>query len=417
MSRFVENQWTQFRQRWQRSTQRQRRVAGLVAVYLAVYLLIDAQPVTHYYLLTPRNNSNVAEADAWLHGRLDLAERTYDTALHDGKVYNVYPPMFTLISAAIMASVPDGVPNTILILLILLPLPGLAYAVFLRRAQRVWIAVLLSWGYLLGTSLLPLLDRGLRNGEVWVVNHLLSQIGLLIFLLDYFGRRRIWVGGVGLIVAFWSRQLTLLYLLPLAAAAWAAEGGASRRWRVAGLALVTAVMAALPLTLNSLKFGNPLDSGYRYVYEGRWDDPDDWAAQSAARGLFSPVFAPRNLYYMNIGLPLLDEPLWMLRPVPNSYGTGIWWTTPLLLFALVYGRLLWADRAVRALVLAVGAIFVVLMTYHTTGWAQLGSNRFSLDFLVVLLAAVGPHCDGPRRRWVVLACVLWSVWYFRWALG
>ena len=56
------------------------------------------------------------------------------------------------------------------------------------------------------------------------------------------------------------------------------------------------------------------------------------------------------------------------------------------------------------------------MLYHSTGYAQLGYNRFSLDFMVVLLAAVAPRCDGPRRKWIALACVLWSIWYFQWAI-
>ena len=46
----------------------------------------------------------------------------------------------------------------------------------------------------------------------------------------------------------------------------------------------------------------------------------------------------------------------------------------------------------------------------------MGYNRFSMDFVVVLLAAVAPVCDAPGRRWVTFGFVLWSVWYFRWAI-
>ena len=408
--------WTQCRQRVEKASLRRRRLAGLVLVYLAVYLLVDAHGLKHSYLLIPRNNSNVAEAQALFDGRLALAERAYDTALYQGEAYNVFPPLFTLIAAAVMTVVPAGVPNSVLIVLLLLPTPGLAYALFLRRTDRVRMAVLLSWCYLLGTSLLPLMDRGLRNGEVWVVQHLLAQIGLLIFLLDYFGRRRIWLGGIGLIIAAWSRQLAALYLIPLVWAGVAGHQGRSWRLRLATLALVTVVLAALPASLNALKFGSPLESGYRYIYEGRWDDPDDWAAQSARRGLFSPAFVPRNLYYMNLGLPLPDSPLWLVRFVPNPYGTGIWWTTPLLLFLVTQWRRPWAQPDLRYLLTAAAAIFAVLMLYHTTGWAQLGYNRFSMDFMVVLLAVIAPVCDGPKRKWVTFGFVLWSIWYFRWAI-
>jgi len=400
----------------ERASPRRRQVAGLILVYLGVYLLVDAQAVKHSYLLIPRNNSNVAEAEALLDGHLELTERAYDTALFEGKAYNVFPPLLTLISAAVMSVVPAGVPNTVLIVLLLLPTPGLAYALFLRRTERVRMAVLLSWGYLLGTSLLPVMNLGLRNGEVWFVHHILAQIGLLIFLLDYFGRRRVWLGGIGLIIAAWSRQLTALYLIPLAWAALAGYQTWSRRVRLVMLGLATIVLVALPATLNTLKFGSPLESGYRYLYEGRWDNPEDWAAQNAKRGLFSPVFLPQNLYYMNLGLPLPDSPLWLVRFVPNPYGTGIWWTTPLLLLLLVDWRRLWARQDIRYLLIGAAAVFAVLMLYHTTGRAQHGYNRFSLDFIVVLLAAVAPGCDGPKRKWVTFAFVLWSIWYFRWAI-
>ena len=412
----LEESWTQWRQRVAGASLRRRQVAGLILVYLGVYLLIDAHGLKHSYLLIPRNNANVAEAEALLNGRLELAERTYDTALYQGKAYNVFPPLFTLIAAAVMTVVPAGVPNSVLIVLLLLPMPGLAYALFLRRTERVRVAVLLSWGYLLGTSLLPLTDRALRNGEVWVVPHVLSQIGLLIFLLDYFGRRRIWLGGIGLIIAAWSRQLTALYLIPLAWAAVAGYQAGSRRARLLMLGLATIVLVALPATLNGLKFGSPLESGYRYIYEGRWDNADDWAAQQARRGLFSPAFVLRNLYWMNVGPPLPDSPLWLLRFVPNSYGTGIWWTTPLLLLVLVDWRRWWASPELRYLLTAAAAVFALLMLYHTTGWAQLGYNRFSMDFMVVLLAIIAPNCDGPKRKWVTFAFVLWSIWYFRWAI-
>jgi hypothetical protein len=414
----LDNFWARCRQGCESATQQQRRIAGLIGVYLAFYLLIDADVLTRPYLVSPLNNLNVAEGQAWLNGRLDLdarptpGSRPWDSAVFEDRVYNVFPPMFTLISVPVMAVGPPGVPNYILILLLALPLPGLAYALFLRRTDRVYLAVLLSLGYLLGTSLLPLMNQGLRDGEVWHVDHLLCQLGLLIFLLDYFGHRRIWVGGIGLIIAAWSRQLTALYVIPLAYLALRHRGTSTRWWRALSFAVVTVVMAALPATLNTLKFGSPLDSGYRYVYDGR----DDEMARDARRGLFSPVFLPRNLYYMNLGFPEVVAPYGVVRFRPNSLGAGIWWTTPVLLLVLVDWRRLWRRRDVRYLLIGAAAVFAVLMLYHTTGRAQRGYNRFSMDFVIVLLAAVGPLCGGQKRKWVTFAFVLWSVWYFRWAI-
>lgn len=399
----------------------QRHLAGVLGVYLAAYLLIDAGAVKYTYLLTPESNLNVAEARAWLDGRWDLAndrtdgKRTWDSALFEDRVYNVFPPAFTLISAGVLKAVPDGVPNIVLILLAA-TLPGLAYGVFWRRCRQVGSAVLISVGYLLGTSLLPVTDHALRNGEVWLVNHLLSQVGLLVFLADYFGRRRIWLGGLGLIVAAWSRQLTGVYWIALvyvAVQAFRTEGKKAGLVWAGGMG---AVLVAGPMVLNAMKFNSPVESGYSYIYEGRWEDPGDAFAQRASRGLFSPAFVPRNLYYMNVGLPLPDEPGWLLRFTPNTECTGIWWTTPLLLLVWVDWRRLWGRAESRLLLVAMGLVYAALMMFHTTGADQLGYNRFSLDFVPVLLAVIAPGCAEPRRRTMVVAMVLWSVWYFRWAI-
>lgn len=384
----------------------------MVVVYAAFYFLIDANSLRYPYLLTPEHNSNVAEAAAILDGRLELAAYMRDAARFNGKIYNVYPPMFTLISLAVLTWWPEGV-HLKMMFLLALPLPALAYLLFRLRTEKIRLAVTLTLCYLFGTSVLSVLDRALAKGDVYHVNHLLSQLGLLIFLLDYFGRRRIWLGGIGLLVAAWSRQLTAFYFVPLIYAAVAGRTG-SARWGRAGLAvLFAAVVAALPLTLNALKFSHPLDSGYRYIYDGL---DNRSANESREFGLFAPRYVPRNLYSMNLGFPSIESINRIVRFKPNPYGTGIWWTTPLLLYLLVDFRRLCTDRDARVLLAAAALVVVSLLLYHATGWLQYGYNRFSLDYIVVLLAIIAPGCDGLRRRMFTPVLTVWSVWYFRWGI-
>lgn len=363
-----------------------REAAGLLTIYAAFYLLLDTNALRYPPVLTPSLNSNVAEAAAILDGRLTLEARIHDTALFEGKVYNVYPPAFTLISLAILPWWPDGV-HTSMLMLLTLPLPALVYVLFRQRAAGVGVAVVLTLAYAFGTSMLPVLDRALGGGDVYHVNHLLSQIGLLIFLLDYFGRRRIWPGAIGLLIAAWSRQLTAAF---------------------------AAVIAAMPLTLNALKFGHPLDSGYRYIYAG---SSTRVAHDAGEFGLFSPRYVGRNLYTMNLGLPLAEWINGVVRFKPDPWGTGIWWTTPLLLFLWADHRRWRAEPASRMLLAAVAAVVGVQLFYHTTGWEQPGYNRFSLDYLPVVLAVIAPGCGAPQRRVLTPALAAWSIWYFRWAVG
>ena len=65
---------------------------------------------------------------------------------------------------------------------------------------------------------------------------------------------------------------------------------------------------------------------------------------------------------------------------------------------------------------AAGLVYGMLLFWHATGAVQRGFNRYSLDYLPVLLALVAPTCCVGWRRWVSLAMVGWSVLYFRWRI-
>ena len=98
---------------------------------------------------------------------------------------------------------------------------------------------------------------------------------------------------------------------------------------------------------------------------------------------------------------------------PNNMGTGIWWTTPILLWLVIDFRRIIRDREKRTLLIAAGFVFVVLMFYHSTGYSQRGFNRYSMDYLPVLFVLVVPGCIHGWRRWLSAAMIVWSVVYFR----
>lgn len=169
--------------------------------------------------------------------------------------------------------------------------------------------------------------------------------------------------------------------------------------------------------MNTLKFGHPLDAGYLRIYEGR---DDRFAMDARSFGLFSPHFVPRNLYHANLGFPTLHRiemagrPEYHLRP--NYDGTGIWWTTPLLIWLLVDIRRFLADPAARVLLVAALLVYMALLFFHATGADQRGYNRFSLDYLPALFAVIVPACFRGRRRWISLGMICWGVVYFRWLI-
>ena len=400
-----------------------RRHAWLGAMLVAIVavLLSEAKLWRPAARFGPEENVQIAEAEAWRRGRLDLTERTWDTALKDGRVYNCFPPMFTFVATA-LSPVFHGVPHPFVVFVLVLPVPLLAFVLLRRRTGSPWWGAVLAIGFVGGTSAWPILDKTLRGANPYSVNHTLATIGLLIVLIDAFGRRRMWPAGIGLIIGGLSRPLTILYAIPLAWAAWRAreeEGDGVARFRRmlpigASLALVAITMGGL----NALKFGHLLDFGYSYLYVDRPDDPI--ARDANAYGLFSWRFVARNLYYANLGFPevhrieVAGERETHLRP--NRMGTGIWWTTPLLLWLFVDFRRILANPDERAWLIAAGMVYVALLFYHNTGYDQRGFNRFSLDYVPVLLAMIAPRCIDGRRRWVTLIMVAWSVVYFRWVI-
>ncbi len=385
------------------------KILGLVAVYVLFAIVFDARLWQPGRALTPGLNVQVAEAKAWLGGSLSLPKRSWDTALYEGRVYSHFPPAMTFLATTVLPWSPRGVPFHLLAILFVLPIPALAYLLFLRRCESVVAAVVMTCLYVLGTSELAVMRRTMQSGMVWQLNHAITQLGLLVFLLDYFGRRRVWLGGLGVLVACLARFTLAVYLLPLL---WLAVWR-KRPQKSSGLLMVggvTLFALGVPLALNALKFGHPLRPGYPLVYEGR----DDLLSRDAEIGLFSVRFIPRNLYTMNVGPPRFKEFRGGRRLVPNDDQTGIWWTTPLLLYLLLDGGRIWRNANVRPLLLAVAIVFAALMMYHATGAAQHGYNRYSLDFMLPLLAMLAPFAMTGRRRFLTPLMVVWSVYYFGW---
>lgn len=390
---------------------------GLAVVYAACLGWNECRLWRPGALFDGSRQPQIAEARAWWNGRLELPERQHDTAVSDGLSYSHFPVMFTIIAAGLVPLF-GGVPHGFLVAALAVPVPLLAYVLFRRLTASSWWGAAGAIGLVMGTSLWPVLDRTVRSASPYFVNHALATIGLLILLLEFSGRRRVWVAGLGLIIATMSRQMTVAFALPLAWLAWRGGSRDQRASRLGQLAFVGIVVAAVPLTMNTLKFGHPLTTGYSLIYTEREDDP--FARDAKAHGLFSWHFVPRNLWHANLGFPKLHrievvgKAEYHLRP--SFLGTGIWWTTPLLLWLFVDLRRILADPAARVLLVSSAAIYVALLFFHATGADQRGYNRFSLDYLPALLAIVAPRCFVGWRRWLSVGMIAWSVVYFCWLI-
>ena len=401
----------------------------LVFLLMCIGLYVAAGPLVRLseWRVAPGNNHSLMEARAWRGGRLDIpplgphaelgVNRPRDTAYKDGKIYNVFPPLFTFLSYAAM-TLQDaqgltggdaaGFYAPWYVGLAALPLPLAGFWAFRRVTGRSeWAAVMTAY-WILGTPLLKMLVN-CRMGEINELNHVLSNAGLMLIAGDLLGRRRIWPAALGLLIGAWTRQLTICYGLGAAWIVWTLSQQRIRHMTILAAAAVVALGATA--VLNALKFGNPLDNGYLRIYEGRGDM---YATRARQYGLFSAHFLPDNAFYLNLGPPEIRLAPMMLQVGSGGtgHGTSIWLTSPLLLFAFVDVRRWWRDPARRALMLSSLLVIFGFLCYHNTGSVQHGFYRFALDFVPVWLMVIAPYVADPRRRWITVGCLAYSALYF-----
>ena len=163
------------------------------------------------------------------------------------------------------------------------------------------------------------------------------------------------------------------------------------------LAFSVPILGALGLAFlhNELRFGDPLDFGYKYLKVA-------WATRMEKWGLFHFHYLGRNLGVVFSGLP------WPMASgaVPfkiNTHGLALWFTTPIYLW------LLWprVKRAPHwALWLTVAAVAVPTLFYQNTGWAQFG-YRFSNDYAIYLFALLA--IGGRRFHFGFWTLAIWCV--------
>lgn len=404
---------------------------------VALYLTVGHRVRISQWHVTPATNAALEEALMWKQGRLHLEQNDYEVARKGDRRYNVVGLAFVLLSVIgttlgeIGGHPPGSFYGPHYAMLVALPLPIAAYAAF-RTVTRSspWAAVFA--GYLIvGTPLLPVLQAcqgGVHGASIYEINHVLAVTGLLIFAADLLGPRRIWPAVLGLMLAAWSRQMTMVYLPALLWLAWRHGTGdtavhaqpaapacyiapsAARRRRALRIAAAGAtVILAVPMTLNFLKFGNPLETGYARLYEGR-TDPIGRRGQQQTFGL---RYVAQNAHAMHMAFPSWSIRAGALRPETAGVdGASIWLTMPLLLGVPLTIRRWASDCIPRALLLSGIAVMAGLLTYHTSGANDAGYYRYALDFVPVWLLVIAPWMLSPRVRPWTLVALAWSALYF-----
>ena len=415
-------------------------------VFLAIYGLTAGVSLGRHSLAP----HFVYLAESFLHGQLDLLhvpDPPYDLTLVEGHWYVSFPPLPAVLMLPLVALRGLAV-SDIAFSVVLGALSISLFHLVLSRlgigslGVRIWMCVLLG----LGTPLWYCSALG----SVWYTAHVAAAVCLCLYALEVVGRNRPFWAGLWLCIGFLARAPVLLaFPLSLVPGFLRARG---RRQAVQFLLLFA--LGAAPGLLaqaayNYVRFGNPLEFGYRWM-----NSPGQLVDRQVAWGQFSVHFLPENLYTLLIRPPLIS--LTPFRVTPDPWGMGLLLTCPALVLALrrlcsrgwkilswdtrglpgqdlgrrlsgmcsglsaafagENGRVRRLDALYLGLWLAVALVLVPSLLYFNTGSYQFG-YRFALDWLPlgVLLVAFGVDDGLPGwGRALIVVSVLMHLWGVLW---
>ena len=368
---------------------------NLCAAGCFLLVLITAAAATGQWCWNDNGyNSYALQADAWLHGRLDLGHDYpwLELAIYEGRYYVSFPPFpsYLLLPFALVfgTNTPDG------IISLLFSLAGLWLCVSLARrlGLKPLTAVLLALCLYLGTGYLFIA----LTPAVWFFAQTLC-FNLCVMALYFAVTAR---GGLSLLTwacAVGCRPMVILYLPVLLLILWRAYHEAHPRdsmmsalrkrwyWALGPLLIGGSYMA-----LNYLRFGSVLEFGHNWLPE----------FQRVATGQFSLTYFPHN-FSLLFRLPSWGADAGRITFQPfETYLFAL--VDPLSVVAVLvcFRRCLRADgRRVRLpviLIFALSLVYIFILCCHRTlgGW-QFG-NRYLKDvmpFVFYALCLCAPESD------------------------
>ncbi len=341
-------------------------------------------------------------ADAFLHGRVTLAERPpnfqeNDWTLYQGEWSVSFPPAPALLMLPFVALFGLAFNDVLFTLL----LGALNVALFYQLLPRVGENVERPFPFGSGARLALTAAFGLGaphwwlavNGQVWFTAQIVATTFLLLTLLEVLGPGRPLWTGLWLALAALARPPILL-ALPALAWLLARKRPGKALWP--GL-IPLGVTGLLMGWYNLARYGNPLDLGY-----GHMELEELLARRVRAHGHFSLVYLRENLVNAFTKLPTWRKQApWL---VADGWGLSLPLSAPVLLAGL---RAPWREHLAQAMLLAALLVAIPNLLYYNTGYLQ-SSYRYALDFLPFLFVLVALGMKG-RLSWWSAGLVLLSI--------
>jgi hypothetical protein len=334
----------------------------------------------------------VYQADAWLHGRLDVGDPpNYNDWVHyGGKWFVSFPPFPAVLMLPFVAINGLAFNDVFFTVCIAAINVGLLFGVLRawRDAEKgdrtnrelALLTIFFAFGTVYFYSSI--------RGEVWFTAHVVGVTLTLIYIRASLGTRHPIVAGLALGCAAVTRANLAFafpfFLIELNAVTGKSEVPLQQRLRMAlpklvQFGLAGAVVLAAALWMNHARWGSWTEFGHGMLFNNRVN------RRIQEYGLF-------NLRYLQDNFPAAFLMLPEIRTDPlhisySLHGMSMFVTTPLLMlvpFALK------RTRTMLALGTAAFVAAVPGLVYMNDGWQQFGF-RFSIDYLpyLFLILALG----------------------------
>jgi hypothetical protein len=426
--------------RWMRPESRSRRLLTAAVIYVvctSAYAtvagrerLIQHTAFNHFALL----------AEAWLHGRQDLAHGPPSYAMNNdfaefgGKTYISFPPFpaVLMLPLVALAGSADNFRDGQFIVWLAGLAPTFLFLVLekLRRTERsprterqnLVLSMIFAFGTVYFFTAV--------EGTVWFAAMVVAAALLALYALWAIDAERPLLAGCMMGCLYLTRSSVLLASVLFGAEALrvSLRGGLpeSGRWpervraafrsldvgafavRVAKFSAPIVAAFGIVAWMNWTRYGrpSPLFFDHQYLTVA-------WRSRMLKWGLLGYHYLGKNLGVALTSLPWLsskDGSAQLGAPFKiNEHGLALWFTTPL------YFWLLWPKRfdgqPQRKWLYAVVAVAAALpaamdLLYQNTGWRQFG-YRFSNDYSVLLfvLLAIGAR----PMRWAFAAAAVWGI--------
>jgi len=336
-----------------------------------------------------RIDQHTIQALAWQQGRTDL-DKNYsylELANYQGKIYNSFPPVPTLIEFPFTLIFKRNTPNNLILLLTAWCTMLLTFFILEKLTTHRLLSFLISFTFSWGTNVLYLS----LSAPVWHQGHIFGLFfaTAAFYLLFYSNTALPLIPGALLLgLAVGCRPFYLLYIplyIYLAAKQYPLK-----------TVLLYIFTGLLPPGIfigcyNLLRFGSPFDFGHAYLnYESKLPN-----------GVFSFTYLARNLYSAFLRLPVWDKTKNLL--IFQGQGNSLLFVSPILftgIYATFKKRIPLQDKIV--LLLTIMTVWLLLLLHHSNGWFQFG-YRYSTDLIPLFVMLFG-WAFKKIRPWMLALC-------------